>query len=1178
MIKNLKLINRSFIYGFVLVSFFLSSFQDGFSQNITLKFKDTPLKTVLKEIQKQSDYRFVYNDNLVNANALITVDVSAQNINTVLDEILVKNNIGYRISGKQILLSPKQQTSENTLHKGGVVVGFVKDPDGNPLPGVNVQLNNTKTFATTDVSGKFEIKSNAPGDIINLSMIGMKRIALVTDDRKEYYIILEEDAIQLENVVVTGYQTLSRERSSGSFSVVKNSALESKTASMNVVDRLEGLIPGLSVNMSAGGEKFLMRGLTSINAAKSPLVVIDGVPSSYDAVSSLVNPNDVESITFLKDATAASIWGASAANGVINITTKVGKAQVRKPKVSYNSFISFKGKPVYEYQKMMSSEEFADAAKEVFSVTDYPWNTVTSSSSSARNPVIYPHEKILYDLSRGLISQSVANSRVDSLKSLNNREQLEDFLTRNSVLTNHSLSFSGGSDFHTYYGSYAYTGNTNYDKSSTSKHQINLRQDFKFTKDIKLDITANLAYETGEQFLVTDLPASFNNYLPYAMFADETGTPLSQAYLKRYEPFRKDAEQKSQLNLDYIPLLENNYTQNGTTALTARINAGLNINLFEGLQYQGKFQFQKGYVKSYNYYNKNSYKVRDELVYFTVAPASSTALPTYYLPTTGGHYQTNNTSNTAWTVRNQLLFDKTFGEKHQITSLAGTEVRGDLSVVHNTYRRGFDMQTQTYSPYDERALSTTGVSSPVILIGSTSTNTLPAKSETFGEYDTRFFSLYANAAYTYNKRYTFNGSVRMDQSNLFGSNKSTQFKPIWSLGASWNISKEDFCKIDAINNLNVRLTYGFGGNSPAPGSGGPFDILLPSNNANFTEIGYFVALPANAGLSWERTSTTNLGVDFSILKNRISGSVDLYKKRTEDLLGYIPLDPTTGWYYAYGNLGKIRNDGFELMLNTVNISTKTFQWNTVFTLSYNENKLEELKRNTALGFSNMINEQFIEGYPAYSLFGFDYIGLNGSGNPVARKADGGEATLSSHFSINDPVFKGVAQPKWFGGMTNEFTYKGFSLSALVVYNLGHSMRRDVNSVYSDRITTNLPQSFNDRWRVAGDEANTNVPKYIANSSTSNSQRYLSIYTKAAQNIISASYAKLRDLTLSYMIPKNLANKILMENLTIYGQVNNILLWKNNNFDIDPEYYNLRQGTRADKMPPFVTIGVKVNFL
>jgi len=1178
MIRNLKLVNRSLIYGFVLVSLFLNTVQYAFAQNITLKFKETPLKTVLKEIQKQTDYRFVYNDNLVNADALVNVEITSGTINKVLDEILGKNNIGYRISGKQILLSPKPQSKEKSLTDRGVITGFVKDPNGNPLPGVTVQLNNSNVFSSTDLSGKFELKTGSPGDVIHLSMIGMKKITLVTDDRKEYMIVLEEDAILLENVVVTGYQTLSRERSSGSFSVVKNSALESKTSSMNVVDRLEGLVPGLSVNMSAGGEKFLMRGLTSINAAKSPLVVIDGVPSSYDVVSSLVNPNDVESITFLKDATAASIWGASAANGVINITTKVGKAQVRKPKVSYNSFISFKGKPVYEYQKMMSSDGLVDAAKEVFSVSDYPWNTVTTSSSSARNPVIYPHEKIMYDLSRGIISQSVADSRLDSLKSLNNREQIEDFLTRNSVLTNHSLSFSGGSDFHTYYASYAYTGNNNWDKSSTSKHQINIRQDFKFTNSIKLDLTANISYETVRDFLVTDLPASANNYLPYAMFADENGTPLSQAYLKRYEPFRKDAESKSLLNLDYVPLLENNYTQNGNSNLIARINAGLTVKLIEGLQYQGKFQYQKGFQKSYSYYDKYSYKVRDELVYFTVAPTSSTALPTYYLPTTGGHYQTNSSSGTSWTVRNQLLFDKTFGEKHQITSLAGTEVRGDLNVVHNTFRRGFDMQTQTYSPYDEKALSTTGVSTPVILNGSLSTNTIAAKTETFGEYDTRFFSLYANAAYTYDKKYTFNGSVRMDQSNLFGANKSTQFKPIWSLGASWNISKEDFCKSDVINNLNLRVTYGFGGNSPSPGSGGPYDILFPTNNARFTEIGYVVALPANASLSWERTSTTNIGIDFSLLKNRISGSVDVYTKKTEDLLGYIPLDPTSGWYYAYGNLGQINNNGFEFMINTSNFSGKNFQWNTVFTLSYNENKLTELKRNTALGFSSKINEQFIEGYPAYSLFGFDYIGLNGSGNPVARKANGNEATLSSHFSIDDPVFKGVAQPKWYGGLTNEFSYKGFTLSALIVYNLGHKMRLDVNQTYTGRISTNLKESFAGRWKVAGDEALTDIPKYVANTSSSSSQRYLDIYTKAAQNIISASYAKIRDLTLSYTFPKSISGKILMESLSVYGQVNNIPLWKNNSYDIDPEYYNLRQGVRTEMMPSFFTFGLKVNFL
>ena len=1178
MFKNAKLTSRSFICSFVLVSCFLFFSQTSYGQNITLKFKDVPLKTVLKEVQKQTDYRFVYNDNLINVNSLVTINTSGLSIEKVLDEILSKTKVAYKIAGKQILLSPKSSSVEKNQQDNNRFIGFVKDSNGDPLPGVTVFSAKSKEVATTDLQGRFELKTVRAGDAVNISMIGMKNIILVADNRTEYTIKLEEDLVQLQNVVVTGYQTLSRERSSGSFSVIRNTALESKTSSMNIVDRLEGLVPGLSVNMSAGAEKFLMRGLTSINAAKSPLVVIDGVPSNYDVVSSLVNPNDVESITFLKDATAASIWGASAANGVINITTKVGKPQVRKPKVTYNSFVSLRGKPDYSYQNMMTSSQLVDAAKEVFSVTDYPWNTVIASSSTARNPVIYPHEKILYDLSRGLINQTTADSRIDSLKRLNNREQIEDYFTQNALVTNHSLSFSGGSDFHTYYASYAYTGDSKSNKSSSSKHQINIRQDFKFTKNIKLDLTANISYETGEQYLVPDLPTTLNNYLPYAMFSDNSGNALSQAYLKKYEPFRKDAENKSLLNLDYFPMLENSYTQNSSSSLIARVNAGLSINLLPGLQYQGKFQYQKEFDKGYAYYSKNSYKVRDELVCFTVAPASPTSLPTYYLPTTGGHYQTNSVNNTSWTVRNQLLFDKTLAEKHQITSLAGTEVRGDLSVMHDTYRRGFDMQTQTYSPYDEKALSTTGVSSPIIISGTSSTSILNSKAETFGEYDSRFFSLYANAAYTYDKRYTFNGSIRMDQSNLFGSNKSTQFKPIWSFGASWNITKEKFCTSDLIDNLNLRVTYGFGGNSPRPGSGGPFDILFPTNNSRFTEIGYVVALPGNAGLSWERTSTTNIGIDFAVLKNRISGSVDVYQKKTTDLLGYQPLDPTTGWYYAYGNLGQIDNKGFEVMINSVNISTKNFIWNTGFTLSYNSNRLTEIKRNTALDFSSKMYEQFIEGYPAYSLFGFDNIGLNQNGNPVARKANGNEATLSSQLSIDDPIFKGVTQPKWYGGITNEFSWNGFTLSALIVYNLGHMMRNDVNTFYTGRVTENLKESFSSRWKVAGDEAITDVPKYIANTGTSNSQRYLPIYTQSVQNIISASYAKIRDFTISYSIPKKIISKIYMENLSVYGQVNNIMIWKNNKFDIDPEFYNIRQGTRTDKTPPFITIGLKVTLL
>jgi len=1147
---------------------------------ITINVENETIKSILNEIEKKSNYTFVYSSTQIDTKRKLSISARNEKVESVIQRLCTQAGLSYSIEGKRVVLTQKLTVVEPVKgdKKEIQVKGKVLDDENLPMAGAYVFFkNNVNICGVTSLDGTFLILADEnliKEDSLVVKYIGMKNIIVPYKAAQEYLFNCEQDVRYLEDVVVTGYQTLSRERSSGSFSIVKSTALESKTASLNVVDRLEGLVPGLSVNMSKGSEKFLMRGLTSINAARSPLVVIDGVPTTYETVTSLVNPNDVESISFLKDATAASIWGASAANGVINIVTKIGKPEVRRPKISYNSFISFKGKPDYDYQKMMNSSQLIDAAREVFSTTDFPWNTITNDI----NPRVYPHEKILYDMSRGLINEATANSRLDSLKRLDNREQLEKFLTRDAILTNHNLTFLGGSNFHSYYASYGYTSDNNYDKSSSQKHQINLRQIFNFTKNIKLDLTANFAYETGKQFLVPGLPATINNYLPYAMFEDNQGNPLSQAYLQRYEAARNNAETQSKINLDYIPVLENTYAQNGSSTLNARVSAGLDIKLLPGLQYQGKFQYQRGYVKSFTYYNPYSYLVRDELVHYTVAPASSTAAPTYYLPTTGGHYQSINNASTDWTVRNQLSFDRNIGEAHQFTALAGTEVRSNLLEGHSSYRRGFDMQTQTYQPYDEKLLSTTGVAGAILRNSSSGNNTLSARNERFSEVETRFFSLYANAAYTNNKKYTFNSSIRMDQSNLFGSNKSTQFKPIWSAGVSWNISREEFCNSRVFQNLVLRATFGYGGNSPRPGSGGLYDILYPVNIAMFGELGYQPALPGNKSISWERTSTTNIGIDYAFINDRLSGSIDIYRKRTVDLLGNYPIDPTTGWYFAYGNLGKISNDGFELVINSLNVDNKDFSWSTLFTLSYNRNKITELERNTPLTYSSKIYESYIEGYPAFSLFGFDYIGLNNNGNPVARNAKGEEVTLSSQLTSDDPVFGGVTQPKWFGGLTNEFSYKNFSLSALVIYNLGYQMRDNVNMTYNNRISTNLMQNFNDRWKQAGDEATTQIPKYIPLNSTSNSQRHIELYTQAVQNIISASYIKLRDITLTYKLSKKVSNKVYMDNISLYGQLNNLLIWANNKSGIDPEFYDIRNGSRADKMPPYFTIGLKVNFL
>ncbi|MEY4573788.1 MAG: hypothetical protein RLZ10_3094, partial [Bacteroidota bacterium] len=266
-----------------------------------------------------------------------------------------------------------------------------------------------------------------------------------------------------------------------------------------------------------------------------------------------------------------------------------------------------------------------------------------------------------------------------------------------------------------------------------------------------------------------------------------------------------------------------------------------------------------------------------------------------------------------------------------------------------------------------------------------------------------------------------------------------------------------------------------------------------------------------------------------------------------------------------------------IQLNTINVNTRNFKWVTNFTLSYNKNKVTSLKPASALTTSGKVNSTFVEGYSAYGLFAFNYQGLDANGNPFAFKSNGIDtARRLADLTVNDPLYMGTTQPLWFGGITNNFTYKQFSLSFLVVYNLGNVMRTDVNQFYTGRLTSNIPVYFNQRWQVPGDEKRTNMPKYIGNTAE-NSLRYINLYTQGNTNIQSASYAKLRDITLSYQVSKNAISRFGLADLSIYGQANNLMLWNNNDSNIDPEYYNLSAGSRTNRMPVFFTFGVRTSF-
>ena len=670
-----------------------------------------------------------------------------------------------------------------------------------------------------------------------------------------------------------------------------------------------------------------------------------------------------------------------------------------------------------------------------------------------------------------------------------------------------------------------------------------------------------------------------NSILPYMMFKDENGNALSHSVLNFYEPDRLNYENLSGVSLDYIPLEDNRDGFNKSTLLNARVNAGIEIKLWKGLSYSGRFQYQRSEGKAEQFNDQESFSVRRELVEFAQAATTENGVPTFYLPETGGHYTNTSTYNTDWTVRNQLMYDRNFEESaSHVTGLAGMEVRGTLTNSHGTFSRGYDPQTMTYNSYDEGELIKNGIKNPILKQGTSAVNKLTKKHFTDSETEYRFVSFYANGAYTYNSKYTLNASIRVDQSNLFGSDPSVQYKPVWSVGGAWTLGQENFMQhIGWLDRLVLRFSYGLGGNSPDPGLGGPYDVLVVTQDAVYPGKGYNVVTPANDKLTWEKTRTINVGVDFSVLQGRLNGSLDAYFKKTTDLLGNVPLNPVTGWVNALANLGTMTNKGFEFSLNSQNMSG-VFNWSTNFTLTYNKNTIEKLSVANALSPSSIIYENYVEGYAAGSLFAYRWAGLDNMGDPQVYDENGEKVKLTQDLTdLKCMRYMGTMQAPWYGGLTNTFSYKGIELSCMFVYNLGHKMRNDVNQFYTGRITSNLHKDFDKRWRQPGDENITDIPSYEANSKTSTTRRDISLYRFSDQQVLDASYIKLRNLSLAYALPSGICDRLSAENIKIRFQVSNLFYWAANHQGIDPEAMNLRNGVRATQFGPSWSIGLTVNF-
>lgn len=1037
------------------------------------------------------------------------------------------------------------------------MTGVVTDENGEPVIGATVRIGNTGKGTVTDINGRYSL-TVSNGDEVTFTFVGMADQVIKADAaQKEVNVEMKSSSTILDDVVVTGYQTLSKERATGSYSVISEKSTKGKL-NTDILSRIEGMVAGIN-KTSSNSNAIVIRGITTYMGDTTPLYVVDGMP--YEGSISSINPTDVQNITVLKDAAAASIYGARAANGVVVITTKRG--QEGNTKVNYNGSVKFSPKPDLGYLDLMSSSELVDMQIEGFDYyhTDYANLNIRQSV----NPVI----NLLYEHEQGELNDSELEKALLPYRTRNNRKQIEDEFARIGIVHQHNLSLSGGTKRNKYMASINYMGNYGHQKyQMNDRIGFTLKDDVQFFNWLSADFGATGSfYRSKGDTGAGSYSGLMSGYPSYYMLRDAEGNALD--FQRNKSDYELDRLQSIGLMDErYNPInnrAEENYHNNSNYY---RLHAGLNFKIIEGLDLDLKYQTEGSYDKNRTLYTDRSYTVRN-MINEAAQYNKETEELTLNVPT-GGQLSESRFESYSYTMRAQLNFNRTFGQ-HAVSALGGAERRLVRRTGSTNYYMGYDDNSLGVKPINPLIMS------PIMGTESLngSFNWVYDQYNNLSHNEDRYVSFYANGSYTFDDRYSLTGSVRIDQSNLFGTDPKYQYRPLWSVGAGWQLTHEEFMKdLTWLNRLNLRVTYGIGGNVPK--NAGPYMTVMDYGyNSWVGDFSSYIGNPPNDELRWEKTASTNVGIDFAVLGSRLSGSIDYYYKKTTDLLGTRNADPTLGWATLMQNYGSMTNKGVELSLQSVNIRNKDFTWGSNLMFSYNKNELTNLEGTRESVFYYSAYNVAAVGYPVNSLFSYRYAGLNPENGDVLVYNKAGEK-VSKISSIDDMVYSGTRTPKYTASLKNYFSYKDFDLSFMFVYYGGHVMRDVVSDYMGGAPGSNLNRKALNHWRKPGDET---IPGVAPSLNKAIYYTDAQAWYSADVHVKKADYIKLRDISLSYNLPKKWLKKYAIESASVTCQISNAWWWAANG-DIDPEAYTTAgygRGSLTLPDPATYTLGLSLNF-
>lgn len=1137
------------------------------SQKVTLNVADVALNIALNQLKNQTGVRILYDVGQTRNIQCKDFQFHEVELKEVLDRLLEDTSLDYQIiDGVYVIreLLP--------LDKGVKVSGQVVDGKGIPLPGVSVVLKGTTTGVATDVNGNFElIVSGVENPVLVFSFVGMKTSEMVVAGGKPVRVVLEEDARVMDEVMCTGVQTISRERATGAFKRIGAETLN-QTLTSDFTSRLAGKVAGLQVDQN---NKITIRGRGTIISNTEPLIVVDGFP--IEGGIETVNPDDIENVTVLKDAAAASIWGVRAGNGVIVITTRKGEKNGKSAfDISYT--LTVDQKPDIGDLRLLQGEESIEHQLELLKKKYWePYSIINYNAPVNKVQEAYYNTLLKYGMEQSF-DQIIANSdfqaEMERLKRADLPGQFSDKLLRNALKSRLNAVFRGGTERSDFYLSALYNFNKDAAVGNRDNEvQINMKHNYQALRNLTFSSVVSLHYGTKEENGIEETELIYE--MPFHDLTDAKGKRIQYYMVDPWEGKRRE-------EMGYLPYTTNmldvvDQNDHVTKSFTARLQAALTLKIIEGLNVETRFQYERGHSKEENFMNASHPEMRRLINTYTLVNDDGSL--DLQFPLGGALHFTKNDFE-AWTWRNQLTFNKGFCEdKHQVTALLGQEMRKYKFMGNSQSQYGYDNTSLTYVPMSEDLWRKYGYSTWGDFYG----DEFPAFSS-YRESDNRDISLYMNGAYTYGHKYTLSVSGRIDQSNIFGNDSKYRYNMIWSAGMSWKVSEEEFARKEWLDLLLLRLTYGIGGNVNKQF----YPVLMGESRVDDLSGATYIALvnPANKNLKWETSRTLNIGFDFAAFSNRLNMTFDYYHKQGIDLLGRVALDPTNGFNSAQMNFASVVNQGFELSVSGKLLATEKFSWTLGGNITYNKNKVtkvdtEGTSEDDFLYPAHPGRGIAVKGKPLGRLYAYRYAGLNSSGEPMLWE-DGKKIHFSEYSQKTEQLkYMGTTEAPCYGGLSTRLEYKGFGLSANATYKFGHKFRMPVSSVSTS--WKNVTKEVANRWKKSGDESVTNIP-YMKDGMYSWEQMTMEdYYIHADINVKNAAFLKLNELSVDYRFSGNMLAKLPLSSLSMSFQIRNVCQWVANDEKIDPETIHFDPEAYMDiysyglSDPRSFIIGVKATF-